>query len=203
MAHTDHIEERSLNYIVSQITELINAGADKRFLNKESLALTETFAVWTIDPSVLDSSRKDIADVLSSDIARWATSTRQWHHQIRFGAKAKAFARSAYRGEGSTELYLAQLTVAPQAGMIDRAINLVDREGERDSVLRSDPVVRLLELPAYSFTSLWLLDESARESRALIIDAPSRYKNLEHDKFLTSQVVFSCLITQGPLLRII
>jgi hypothetical protein len=65
-----------------------------------------------------------------------------------------------------------------------------------------DPVVRLLEIPPYHVTALWLYEESSGESRLIVLSAPARQERLKPDAVLSSKEFFDGLAAIGPIVGV-
>jgi hypothetical protein len=103
-----------------------------------------------------------------------AIPTGQWHHQIRYRGKARAFARSS---AGAVD----QLAESVLAEKIDAAIEFVDAK------LPGNGVARLLVVPAYYVHAFWI--HSPTQDDVVVIDRPEgsalQYQHLYRaDEFL-------------------
>ena len=145
--------------------------------------LVETFAVWTLDARSLSPPRGRGAakksgakkSVAKGDSLRaLARPTGRWHHQIKVGGRAAAFARSSGARLKLDSASLRGLFVSPLARKVEAAIDWIDENEPEDRDGVRDPVVRLLVVPPYQLHAFWLLDEREGTSEVFVVDAPPR-----------------------------
>lgn len=149
----------------------------------EPAELVETFAVWTLDARALapvsgrGAAKKSGAKksgAKGNSLRAFARPTGRWHHQIKVGGRAAAFARSSGPRLKLDSASLRGLFVSPLARKIEAAIDWIDENEpeERDGV--RDPVVRLLVVPSHQLHAFWLFDEREGTSEVFVVDAPPR-----------------------------
>lgn len=151
--------------------------------------LVETFAVWTLGARALAPARgRGAAEKSGAEksgaaksaakagaLNALARSTGRWHHQIRVGGKAAAFARSAGQKLRLDSASLRGLFVSPLARKVEEAVGWIDENVPDGRNGVRDPLVRLLVVPSRQLHAFWLLDERGGTSEALIVDAPARF----------------------------
>lgn len=147
MAHTDKLEDATLESIASQIGSFYPSLAGDANLLQQQAELAETFSIWVLraEDVVLDS--KDVSDL--------AQNTGRWHSQVRIGGKAHVVARSAPLGADPKDWQVKQVFEGEVAVDVDDAIQWVDTN------VTADPLVRVLEVPAFQITALWMVGDGA------------------------------------------
>lgn len=154
--------------------------------------LVETFTVWTLDARALKGggaakkagAKKGAAKAAEKaateagaaggSLRAAARETGRWHHQIKVGGRAAAFARSSGAQLGLDHVSLRGLFVSPLAEKIEEAVGWIDANEPGGRGGARDPVVRLLVVPSHQLHAFWLFDEREGTSEVLVIDAPAR-----------------------------
>src|ERR1700682_82001 len=196
MAHFDDIPRGLLQTVAREVADLVDRGLEDRLKGvpttpgvPPALEIAETLTVWKLKPNTFEALA---ASALSGDLVDWVVQTPFLYHQISLDKKPTGFARSYLRdARGKTSLF--QLNVSDLVAHIDNAIEKIDRKDQHDPVTAANPVVRLLEIPAYHVMALWLFAETLHESRVVIVVATNRYTGLKADSFLSSQEFFAAL----------
>lgn len=154
--------------------------------------LVETFAIWTLDARLLargcDAAKKSNAKKSAAKksaakksaaeagaLNALACATGHWHHQIKVGGRAAAFARSSGSKLKLDSASLSGLFVSPLARKIEEAVVWIDGNEAAGGDDERDPVVRLLVVPSYQLHVFWLLDERENTSEVVVVDAPARF----------------------------
>lgn len=190
MAHTDALPDSTLDTITRKLGDLIGA-LDVRFVEGQPLELAETFSVWMLDAVGSTQVNKEVSEL--------AQATRRWHHQIKMGGQAVAFARSSPLGPGPDDWSIEELSrpLLPEpakenhiadtglAADIDEAIRWIDANAQ------GDPLVRLLVSPVDCLTAFWLV--GAGWSQVLVIDKPMEYTHLECRRLYRTREFLSLL----------
>lgn len=194
----------------------LSADAAGGARESESAELVETFAVWTLDARALleragggraaqKSGAKKSGGVKSAAkpgaLKAHARPTGRWHHQIKVGGRAAAFARSSGPKLKLDSASLRGLFVAPLARKIEAAVVWIDENepDERDGV--RDPVVRLLVVPSHQLHAFWLLDEREGTSEVLVVDAPARFDSAGRGRRLLGESEFFELLRRSRPVR--
>jgi hypothetical protein len=164
MAHSDELPRDTLNSIASQIGERLRSSARFRSMADAPGAarpeIAESFPVFVLSREAVAREGEAMEDL--------AQPTEYWHHQIRHGQESRHFARSR-AGD------LVELAASSMPAGIARAAEWVDAHAD------GDPNVRLLSIPAYFITALWL--HSPDRDAIVVADRPSAYsETLETDK---------------------
>jgi hypothetical protein len=207
MAHLDSISKQSLVTVAHEIGALIDSGLadyprtgtpEKDGRNSDvagaSLQIGETLTVWKLQARAFETLEKSR---LSGDLSDWVEQTPFLQHQIKLNGRAEGIARS-YREKGIENRSVFQVAASPLASRINQLFEMIEDNELHDPVIKDDPVVRLLEVPAYHVFTLWLFAASQRESRIVIIDAPEHYAR-EKEPYLTSGQFFDALKENGPI----
>ena len=188
MAHADTIPSEAALSIARQIGERLpgvvppGLAAVKPGMGAE---LGETFSVWTLK-SVEDKT----LGFSDEDLPHIAMRTGYWHHQIRCGRQAKAFAWSVNSTpSGAKEWTVTQVAASDIARWIDEAIDWIDRHAS------GDPLVRLIVMPEYHLHTFWLEEDG--HNHFLIVDMPPTFKKLKR-RTLYSTEDFLRLLYQEP-----
>ena len=167
MAHTESIPVNTVNAIAHQVGQRLATVATPALLAAQAGTLGETFSVWVLG---LDATTKS-----NEALEKLAIQTGRWHHQVRYGGRAQAFARSVPTGPKPEDWSVTQLFESHIAEQIDKAIDWVDGNAQ------GDPLVRLLIMPAYHLHAFWLLDQE--NSELLLVDMPDGYTRLKYETF--------------------
>lgn len=130
-----------------------------------------------------------------------ATPANQWHHQVRYGGQAQAFARSMSPGDsdpaalaapGSTSTPdVMALFTSPLAERIDQAIDWIDLN------VPGDPLVRLLIAPAFYLHALWLTENG--QDQVLVVDRPDSMEWLSYQTLYDGADFLNLLAGQTPV----
>ena len=213
MAHTEEsITPQILDWVARQIADAVDSGLEDRLVVTDAplmataeagddaaaappLDIGASFTVWKLRAEAFAALE---GKGPAGDIVGWVMPVGLLHHQIRLQGQVSAFARSAAAKGVRAPGELSQLNVSPLAGLIEEALAVIERNEAYDPVVAANPVVRLLEIPAYRIVALWLWLEAAHESRVLIAAAPEPYK-LPRARFLKSAEFFNALKEQKPI----
>ena len=168
MAHADEIPFETVKAIADQVGQRLASVVTQARLaapaGPQGADLGETFSVWVLG---LDAVTKS-----DQDIGRLAIRTGRWHHQVRYGGRARAFARSLPTGPKPDDWAVTQLFESAVAERVDEAVDWVDQN------VMSDPLVRLLVMPAYHLHAFWLVEKGL--SQLLVVDMPESYTLLKY-----------------------
>jgi len=202
MAHADQISVEILQKVAGELRETVKEhlppippGDSEQATIK--INLCETFTVWKLKKGTveaLDSPK------FTGDLYDWVEPTEFLHHQVREKGELVAFARS-YRGDGDNPLSLSQYNISPLMSAIDSAIDVVERNEEKDEIAASDPVVRLLEIPSHHIVAFWLYADTppTNGSRSVIVKAPKKILEKYGNQLLTSAQFFALLKESGVI----
>jgi hypothetical protein len=162
MAHAATISESALSHIARElavpVASLFAPDARKSGAlasERPEAGLADSFPVWLLTSRALKRFSSRVSDL--------ARDTHVWHHQIRVGKEAVAYAES-YRSPLTGEHEAGGVFPDPLAQAVDEAIDLID---EIDPL--GDPEVRLLVAPEFDLTAFWLLGDGG--SQFLVVDA--------------------------------
>ena len=131
--------------------------------------MAETIAVWT-----LDSSKLLREPVRISEIAR---STGRWHHQIHVGGRATAYAHSRPLGGDPDSWSVTSVVESGIAEKLAGAMTWIDQN------IQGDSEVRLLSVPAFQVTALWIVGDP---DGVVAIDWPTEYR-FEGERVYTAE----------------
>jgi hypothetical protein len=207
MAHLDTIPEDSINSVARGIatlvdenlapTEVPNENVVPLDVEEEGAQLTigETLTVWKLKPEAFEALAKSR---LSGDLVEWVEETPLLYHQIKLNGEAQGFAHSRLQKE-TNERTLLNVNASSIASEVDQLLlilrepdKIVENHERDDAFFASDPVVRLLEIPACRVFALWLL-VNGRESRVIIIYATDIRSDFDRERILTSDQFFKAL----------
>ena len=197
MAHADKVSRGALASLAAEIGELLDGGELGDAGAKEgvrevargaserapaSAELVETFAVWTLDarslaPAARGAAKKSGAKKSGAGgptLRSLARATGRWHHQLKIGGRATAFARTSGSRLELDRVTLRGLFVSPLAQKIDDAIKWIDEHESEAGGGARDPVVRLLVVPSRHLHAFWLFDEREGTSEVFVFDPPPR-----------------------------
>lgn len=168
MAHSDTLPIDTAKAIASQVGQRLASVATPARLaapaGPPGPDLGETFSVWVLGLDAVTRSHEDISKL--------AVQTGRWHHQIRYGGRPQAFARSVPTGPKPDDWAVTQLFESRVAERIDEAVDWVDQN------VQGDPLVRLLIMPAYYLHAFWLVEPD--QSQLLVVDMPDGYTRLKY-----------------------
>lgn len=140
MIQADTLPDQTLAKIADQIrSHIVKLHVDEPSLAQaQSVALAETFSIWTIRKGFANLERT--AEALFEPIGYW--------HQLVFDGRAAAYARSTVSPEGALDL--TGLGISPLVQKIDAAIDWLDT-----NVTRSYSV-RMVIIPFAHLHCFWL-----------------------------------------------
>lgn len=208
MAHTDGIPPIQAHKVAGEIggffgeesesgpiAQPLSADALDAAGSERSLEIGLTLTIWRPKASVYENLKRTRP---MGDLSRWLEPTPFLYHQIRAQTGALGFARS-YAKEGADNKGVFHLNFSAVSSRIHEAIEMIEHNVTNDPVAASDPVVRLLEIPAKHILALWLLAEARQESRVVLIDAPKRCGGVERGVFLSSEQFYAVLRQGGSI----
>ena len=173
-----------------ELVEAVAGAGDGAVTGRRQAELVETFAIWTLDVRLLarggcgaaqksgakkSGAKKPAAAAEAGALNALASATGHWHHQIKVGGRAAAFARSSGPKLKLDSASLSGLYVSPLALKIEEAVVWIDGNEAAGGDGGRDPVVRLLIVPSYQLHVFWLLDERENTSEVVVVDAPAGF----------------------------
>ena len=158
MPYGAQIRPESLQRLIQQIGEQLRHVASPDLLNAGPIELRESFEVWALGLDALGHGAHS-----KRQIRQLARPVDRWHHQLAFGGRAAAFARSS-SSPLTGEHQLEELFISPLAQAIDEAIGWLDENA------MAEDHVRLLTVPACHLHVFWL-ESNEMKSRLMVIDA--------------------------------
>jgi hypothetical protein len=195
MAHTDNITQAALQSVAQQVGARLPSlapGAVAAALaagvsSSTAPALGESLTVYVLSLNAIQNALQSPAPLpggAGNGIEGVALPTGQWHHQVRYGGRAQAFARSVQDLSGNSavanpvvassadppearnagEAEVTALFASTLAERIDQAVDWIDQN------VTGDPLVRLLIAPAYYLHALWLTEDG--RDQLLVVDRP-------------------------------
>ena len=162
MAHVQKLPDDAVDAIAKQVGRLYPSLDNSVTQSQPSAELTETFPVWFLSIDAINRGNDNLLEL--------AQDTRRWHSQIWIDGKPEGVARAMAPGSDSSDWAVRQILKGDFAKTIDDAIRWVDAEVE------TDPLVRILEIPAFFITALWLID--GQESSVVIVRLPEHIQSL-------------------------
>jgi hypothetical protein len=175
MPYGAQIRPESLERLIQQIGEQLLHVAPPDLLNAGPIELRESFEVWALG---LDALGHGVHS--KRQIRQLARPVDRWHHQLAFGGRVAAFARSS-SSPSTGRHQLEELFISPLAQRIDDAIGWIDENAA------AEEHARLLTAPACHMHAFWLEDDELK-SRLLLIDAPGspqpRFQIHDESEFL-------------------
>jgi len=144
--------------------------------------LDETsFAIYMLEEDKIAEAIKSGKSLVDLDIR----NTRRCHHQITKAGVPTGYART--EADDSGTINVCQLFVSDLARAFDSAITwLTDYEETNPDYVKTDPLVRVLVVPAYHVHAFWILHEVSGRSDVVVIDAPPEMRGLEGEHLLSS-----------------
>ncbi len=188
MTHVGKLPDDALEAIAEQVGRLYPVLDNSVTQIQPPAELTETFPVWTLST--------DAIDIGNGNLSELAQNTHRWHSQILIDGKPEGVARSAVSVDGDVSSWaIKQLLKGDLAQTVADAIRLIDAEVETDSL-----VVRILEVPAFFITALWLID--GQESSIVIAKYPESLQSLNPLVQYSSQEFLEILRRESPAVGI-
>ena len=162
MAHVQKLADDALNAIAKQVGRLYPSLDNDVTQRQPSAELTETFPVWFLSIDAVKTGNDNLLEL--------AQDTLRWHSQISIDGKPEGVVRTMASGDDASDWTVRQILKGDFAKTIDDAIQWVDAE------IETDPLVRILEIPAFFITALWLID--GKDSSVVIARLPEHLQSL-------------------------
>ena len=186
MAHVQTLPDDALNAIAEQVGRLYPSLDNDVTQRQPSAELTETFPVWFLSIDAVKTGNNNLLEL--------AQDTLRWHSQISIDGKPEGVVRTMASDDGASDWTVRQILKGDFAKTIDAAIQWVDAEVE------TDPLVRILEIPAFFMTALWLID--GQESSVVIARLPDHLQSLSPLVQYSSQEFLRVLRREPPTIGI-
>ena len=186
MAHVQKLPDRALDAIAEQVGKLYPSLDNSVTRGQPPAALTETFPVWALSTDAIETDE--------DNLLKLAQDTRRWHSQILIDSKPEGVARSTVLDGDVSDWSVKQVIKGDLAKTVDDAIRWVDAEVE------TDPLVCILEVPAFFITALWLIDE--QESSIVIAKCPESLQGLNRLVQYSSREFLEILRRESPAIGI-
>ena len=162
MAHVQKLPDDALNAIAKQVGRLYPSLDNNVTQRQPSAELTETFPVWFLSIDAINTGNDNLLEL--------AQDTLRWHSQIWIDGEPEAVVRTMASGDDASDWTVRQILKGDFAKTVDDAIRWVDAEVD------TDPLVRILEIPTFFITALWLID--GQESSVAIAKLPEYLQSL-------------------------
>ena len=162
MAHVQTLPDDALNAIAKQVGRLYPSLDNNVTQRQPSAELTETFPVWFLSVEAINTGNDNLLEL--------ARDTCRWHSQIWIDGKPEGVVRTMMSGDDASDWTVRQILKGDFAKTVDDAIHWIDTEVD------TDPLVRILEIPSFFITALWLID--GQESSVVIARLPEHLQNL-------------------------
>lgn len=207
MTHPDKVPSALIDQVAREVAEFAYKTSSQPGSTFEAGPLdiatapriTSTLTVWSLKPDVLE---KLAQTKLEGDLSEWAQQTPLLHHQVEWLNQPAGFVRS--QREPLYEKSVVQINISSSESPLHGVLEAVtENKFNEEDFMDSDPVMRLLEIPSYQITAIWLFDQLGRESRIKVSSAPKRYEGLRQNRLLDSSEFFNALRTGGPLRGVI
>ena len=162
MAHVQKLPDDALDAIAKQVGRLYPSLDNNVTQSQPSAELTETFPVWFLSIDAINTGNDNLLEL--------AQDTLRWHSQIWIDSKPEGVVRAMASGGDTSDWVVRQILKGDFAKTVDDAIRWVDAKVE------TDPLVRILEIPTFFITALWLID--GQESSVVITKLPEHLQSL-------------------------
>lgn len=186
MAHVQKLADDALNAIAKQVGRLYPSLDNDVTQRQPSAELTETFPVWFLSIDAVKTGNDNLLEL--------AQDTLRWHSQISIDGKPEGVVRTMASGDDASDWTVRQILKGDFAKTIDDAIQWVDAEVE------TDPLVRILEIPAFFITALWLI--GGKGSSVVIARLPEHLQSLSPLVQYSSQEFLRVLRREPPTIGI-
>lgn len=156
MARADWFPLHALEAVAQQLGRFV---ASSPALSAEGgpLEVLPPIRVWSLD--------LDLFFAFGS-LAAAAKNVGRWHHQIRNSGRAVAYARSTLDPERLGAVEVREVCESELAERVDRAFAKLRLD------LTDEPTLRILSLPAFGMSSLWVHREDDARSSVLMLTVP-------------------------------
>ena len=161
MAHVQMLPDDALDAIAKQVGRLYPSLDNNVAQRQPSAALTETFPVWFLSADAINTGNDNLLEL--------AQDTLRWHSQIWIDGKPEGVVRAVVSDGNSSDWSVTQILKGNFAKAVDDAIRWIDTEVE------TNPLVRILEIPTFFLTTLWLID--GQESSVVIVKVPENFQS--------------------------
>jgi len=169
MTVKDDLPDQVLDSISHQIGMLLPGLLQRQPAPPVSVALAESFEVWTLDlPKAVDALEP---------LAFPVRKARYWHHQVLFDGEVKAHAKSQM--SPSQQARVLQVSISPLAKKIDAAIEWVESP-EREWATSDLVHVQLLAVESLLIYTFRLVEPK----KVYVIDAFPGFVNLQPGQLL-------------------
>ena len=162
MAHVQKLPDDALDAIAKQVGRLYPSLDTNVTQRQPSAELTETFPVWFLSTDAIDTGNDNLLEL--------AQDTLRWHSQIWIDGKPEGVAHAIAPSGDMSDWTVRQILKGDFAKTVDDAIRWVDAE------IDTDPLVRILEIPTFFVTALWLIN--GQESSVVIAKLPDNLQSL-------------------------
>ena len=186
MGYVQKLPSRALDAIAEQVGRLYPSLDNSVTRHQPQAELTETFPIWTLSTDAIDTGEDNLLEL--------AEDTHRWHSQILIDNKPEGVARSTALDGHISGWVVKQVLKGDLAKTVDDAIRWIDTEVE------SDPLVRILEVPAFFITALWLIHR--KESSVIIAKCSSGLQRLNPLVQYSSQDFLEILRQESPVIGI-
>ena len=186
MAHVQKLPDEAVEAIAKQVGRLYPSLDNNVTQRQSSAELTETFPVWFLSIDAINTG--------NDNLLKLAQDTLRWHSQISIDGEPAGVVRTMASGDDASDWTVRQILKGSFAKTIDDAIQWVDAEVE------TDPLVRILEIPAFFITALWLID--GKDSSVVIARLPEHLQGLSPLVQYASQEFLRGLRREPPTIGI-
>ena len=155
MAHVQKLPDDALDAIAKQVGRLYPSLDNNVTQSQPSAELTETFPVWFLSIDAINTGNDNLLEL--------AQDTLRWHSQIWIDSKPEGVVRAMASGGDTSDWVVRQILKGDFAKTVDDAIRWVDAKVE------TDPLVRILEIPTFFITALWLIDGQESSSLSQLV----------------------------------
>ncbi|MDD9973833.1 MAG: patatin-like phospholipase family protein [Candidatus Poribacteria bacterium] len=162
MAHVQKLPDDALDAIAKQVGRLYPSLDNNVTQRQPSAELTETFPVWFLSIEAINTDNDNLLEL--------AQDTLRWHSQMSIDGKPEGVVRTMASSGDTADWTVRQILKGDFAKTVDDAIRWIDAE------ITTDPLVRILEIPAFFITALWLID--GEESSVVIAKLPEHLQSL-------------------------
>lgn len=183
----EKLPDDALEAIVAQVGRLYPVLDNSVTRDQPPAALTETLPVSTLSTDAIDTGKGNLSEL--------AQDTYRWHSQILIDGKPEGVARSTVSLDGDVSGWaVKQVLKGDLAKTVDDAIRWIDAE------VATDPLVHILEVPAFFITALWLIN--GQESSIVIAKCPESLQELNRLVQYSSQEFLEILRRESPAVGI-
>lgn len=182
MSRSHKFSTRTLQHLARRLGEKLTERSAFGLVADDSIEIAETFEMWLLGRTAILRP--------NAPMSALARRTGYWHHQLKHGGQARAYAISQVHGPGARDWEVHAIVSSPLSEGIEQTIHWLDAQR-----IGGDPLVRLLILPAFHVTAFWIESE---DNQIVVIDRPDWLSQLDKEKLYHQREFLKLLAPELP-----